>query len=138
MCDAKQPERWKLDVNDRYQKAVGTIISLSTAALVSPIVFLRDAGVANERQSVLSLITGSAYWGSGLLAASVVAGILYYFFSAKWVKLACGQPTDVFWISASAKWIERLLDWTYFVLTVGFLAGVACMIKFMVTFVRSS
>src|SRR5437762_3864783 len=35
-------ERWKLDVNERYQKAVGTVITLSTAALGSPIVFLKD------------------------------------------------------------------------------------------------
>lgn len=31
--------QWKIDVNDRYQKAVSVVVSLSTASLVLPIIF---------------------------------------------------------------------------------------------------
>src|SRR5213079_885171 len=36
-----RPERWKIEVNDRYQKVVDVIIGLATASLVLPPFLLR-------------------------------------------------------------------------------------------------
>ncbi len=125
-------ERWKLDVNERYQKAVGTVISLSTAALGSPIIFLKDI---HANRSILDVLTFSAYMGGILLAVSIVCGVVYYFFSAKWVKLALVKQADFFWIRLGNTFVESVLDATYFVMLIGFLAGVYFMLQFMATYV---
>ncbi len=134
MCTTESGERWKLDVNDRYQRAVATVISLSTAALVSPIVFLKNVVAPGEGKSIVSLLDFTAYVGWLLLAVSIVSGILYYYLSAKWVKLALGKTADIFGISTNGRFVERALDLTYLFMMVGFLAGTACMLKFMATY----
>lgn len=134
MCTTETGERWKLDVNDRYQKAVATVISLSTASLVSPIVFLKNVVILGEGKSIVSLLDGYAYTGWLLLAVSIVSGLLYYYFSAKWVKMALGKTADICWIHAKDGFVEGALDLTYFFMMGGFLAGTACMLKFMATY----
>jgi len=128
-------ERWKLEVNDRYQRAVATVITLSTASLVAPIVFLKDAVVLGEGKSIVSLLDSSVYVGGVLLGLSIVSGVLYYYFSAKWVKMALVKTADVFWFSTDEGFLEFALDATYFVMMVGFLAGAAFMLRFMATYV---
>jgi hypothetical protein len=135
-CSNESGERWKLDVNKRYQKAVGTVISLSSAALLSPIVFLRDVVSPGEHNSIVSLLTWSAYSGWILLGVSIVSGVLYYFFSAKWVKMALGHDADIFWYTTNPTFVEWALDLTYFAMMIGFLGGMACMLGFMATYVR--
>ncbi len=110
-------ERWKL---------------LSTAALGSPIIFLKDI---RANRSILDVLTFSAYMGGILLAVSIVCGVVYYFFSAKWVKLALVKQADFFWIGLGNKFVESVLDVTYFVMLIGFLAGVYFMLQFMATYV---
>jgi hypothetical protein len=125
-------ERWKLDVNERYQKAVGTVITLSTAALGSPIVFLKDI---HANRSILDVLTLSAYIGGILLALSIVCAVIYYFFSAKWIKLALVNRADFFGIPITKEWVEPILDVTYFVMMIGFLVGVYFMLQFMITYI---
>jgi hypothetical protein len=125
-------EHWKLDVNERYQKAVGTVITLSTAALGSPIVFLKDI---HANRSILDVLTLSAYIGGILLALSIVCAVIYYFFSAKWIKLALVNRADFFGVSISKEWVEPILDVTYFAMMIGFLVGVYFMLQFMTTYV---
>jgi len=134
VCVNEPADKWKLDVNDRYQKAVATVITLCTAGLVSPIVFLKDAVGPNK--PIVSVLTCSAYYGWIFLSVSIVSGVLYYYFSAKWVKMALGQPADIFWNKTSPKVVEWALDLTYFAMMIGFLGGMACMLGFMATFVR--
>ena len=126
--------QWKIDVNDRYERAVGVVTSLSSASLVLPILFLKDIASIN---SVTSFATSLNYWTFGgwiLLSLSILSGIIYYFSSAKWVKLAWGQSADIFGIQVRERLIENLLDITYFIMMTGFLTGLAAMIVFMVTF----
>ncbi len=125
-------ERWKLDVNDRYQRAVGTVITLSTAALGSPIVFLKDI---HANRSILDVLSFSAYMGGILLAMSIVSAVVYYFFSAKWVKLALVNQADFFGIPIGKESVESVLDVTYFLMMIGFLVGVYFMLQFMATYV---
>src|SRR5260221_8147992 len=125
-------ERWKLDVNERYQRAVSTVITLSTAALGSPIVFLKDI---HANRSILDVLTFSAYMGGILLAMSIVCAVVYYFYSAKWVKLALVNQADFFGIPIGKETVESVLDVTYFIMMIGFLVGVYFMLQFMATYV---
>jgi hypothetical protein len=124
-------QRWKLDVNDRYQKAVGTVVTLATLALGGPFIFLKNL----TGESLLSVFTQSAVWGESLLGASIVCAMIYYFFSAKWVKLALLQKADFFKIPLGSWFVEKTLDLSYFLMVVGFLAGVFFVVKFMATYV---
>src|SRR5882757_506165 len=81
------PEQWRIDVNNKYQNAVGVVISLATGAMVLPILFLREI-VKDEKRSLAHLLNLWAYTGWILLSLSILSGILYHFCSAKWVKLA--------------------------------------------------
>jgi hypothetical protein len=130
------PEKWKLDVNDRYQKAVGIITSLSTLCIVIPVLFLRDVLGVDQSESIASILSLWVYVGWALLGISILSSIIYYFSSAKWVKLAWGKPADMFGIPITAPWVERLLDWSYFMMMVGFVGGFICVVLFMVNFTR--
>ena len=132
------PEQWKIDVNDRYQKTAGLVISLSTASLVLPIFFLKNILAIGGDKAIIDVVDKYVYWGWGLLGASIFSGILYLFFSAKWVKLSWKKEADIFWIPVNDKWTEHLLDWTYFMMMCGFLGGISCMLKYMATYVIAS
>ena len=126
--------QWKLDVNDRYGRAVGIVISLASASLFLPILFLKDIALITSTQSFADSLTYWAYIGWLLLSLSVVSGILYYFFSAKWVKLAWGQQADIFGKKVVEGSVEKLLDACFFLMMVGFVIGISAMITFMTTF----
>lgn len=135
---ATAPEQWKIDVNDRYQKAAALVISLSTASLVLPIFFLKNILAIEGDRAIIDVVDKYVYWGWGLLGASILSGILYMFFSAKWVKLSWKKKADIFWIPVNNKWTEHLLDWSYFIMMCGFLGGIVCILKYMATYVVSS
>lgn len=127
--------KWKLDVNDRYQKAVGVVTSLSTAALVLPIFFVKDVAKLNGVQSIAGAL--SSWWvyvGWALLAISVLSGIIYFFCSAKWVKLAWEKEADIFGIKVSDEFVEMMLDGSYFLMMAGFVTGFVCILVFIVNF----
>ena len=124
-------EQWKLEVNDRYQKAVASIVTLATLALGGPFIFLKSL----NGESLKSVFTNSALLGEGLLGISVVCAVLYYFFSAKWVKLALANKADFFKINLRKDFVEFALDGTYFLMMIGFLAGTLFVVKFMITYV---
>ena len=76
----KCSNQWKLDVNDRYGRAVGIVISLASASLFMPIIFLKDIALVTTTQSFSASLTYWAYSGWMFLSLSVISGILYYFF----------------------------------------------------------
>ena len=131
-------EQWKIDVNDRYARGVGVVISLSSTALVLPILFLKDIAKINLTQSFANSLSCWAYIGWALLALSVISGILYFYFSAKWVKLAWKKGADIIGCKAHESGVELLLDGSYFLMMAGFILGVASMIWFMVTFTTNA
>lgn len=126
------PEQWKIDVNDKYQQAVGVVISLSTASMILPILFLKD--VVGATHSITYFLNTWAYAGWVCLAASVLTAICYYYTSAKWVKLAWRQETKMFRWHVEHDFVEAVLDRTYFVMVGGFIAGLALMVIFMARF----
>jgi len=137
---AKCKKQWKIDVNDRYQNAVGVVASLSTASLVLPIIFLRDIAGVKDSQSIIDVISWLVYLSWIFLALSVFAAIIYYFCSAKWVKLAWGKDPDffgkkiLFGMNIDEKFIENLLDGSYLIMMIGFLLGLSFILIFIVNY----
>ena len=129
------PEQWRIDVNNKYQNAVGVVISLATGAMLLPILFLKEI-VKDEKRSLAHLLNLWAYTGWILLALSILSGILYHYCSAKWVKLSWHHPTDIFGKEVSQGLVETCLDVTYFVMMAGFVLGLGSMVFFMVRFVH--
>src|SRR5712692_3231496 len=103
------PEQWKLDVNDRYQAAVGVVTSLSAASLILPIFFLKDM-VGMDSGSIIQSISAWIYGAWLSLSFSVLSGIVYYYSSAKWVKLAWQKNADMFGMPVGEGAVEGMLD----------------------------
>ena len=128
------PDQFKLDVNDRYQKGVALVTSLSTASLILPILFLKDIVNVTGNQTVADALTSDVYLGWKMLAASIFLGVLYYFLSAKWVKLAWGKSTDIFWVPVSEGVVEYLLDTSYLIMMICFGGGMYYILSFVVEY----
>jgi hypothetical protein len=132
------PEQWKLDVNDRYQAAVGVVSSLATASLVLPIFFLKDVASPGSGKSIADSLSWLVIAGWLLLGLSVLSAVIYQYSSAKWAKLAWKQDADMFGVKVNSSQVERALDASYFVMMVSFALGILCMVIFMATFVPPS
>ena len=129
------PDQWKLDVNDRYQHAVGIVTSLSTAAIVLPVLFLRDVVRAATGRSIADAFNAWVYAAWALLLASILGAIVYYYASAKWVKLAWGKTTDMFGVVVNEPRVELILDISYFIMMAGFVVGFGLVIVFVSSFI---
>ena len=127
------PGQWRIDVNDKYQAAVGVVISLASGSMILPILFLKDV-VRAENRSLAHLVNPWTYAGWTCLALSVLCGILYHYCSAKWVKLSWGKSADMFGVKVNDAFVEFCLDVTYFVMMLGFMLGLASMVVFMARF----
>jgi hypothetical protein len=127
--DTMPKEQWKIDANDRYQKVVSTIMGLATAALVLPVLYLRNFLSVPQEKPLVDYLCGSVYWSWVLLTLSIIAGTIYYYLSAKWIKHAWGQKTLL-----SSKSIENALDWTFWIQVLFFLLGMGLLVLFFVTY----
>ena len=128
------PNKWQLDVNDRYARGVGVVLSLSSAALILPIFFLKDIVNITSTQSFANVLSNWTYLGWFMLSVSIVSGIIYYFCSAKWVKLAWDKEADIFSIPVGKPRVELYLNISYFLMMSGFIIGLGAMIIYMMTF----
>lgn len=129
MSNDEPPEKWKIEVNDRYQKVVGTVIALATAALVLPVLFLREFLAVPTDKGLLGLLDCRVYVSWLFLSVSVLAGIIFYYLSAKWVKSAWDKP-----VSISSGRLEFLLDCSSWLSATTFILGLACLLWFITTF----
>ena len=122
-------EQWKIDVNDRYQKVVSTIMGLATASLIFPVLFLRNFLSVPQEKPLVNYLCGLVYWSWSFLVLSIVSGTIFYYLSAKWVKHAWGQKT---W--PSSKCIENILDLTFWLEILFFLLGIGLFVLFAATY----
>jgi hypothetical protein len=123
-----EPVKWKLETNDRYTRIVSNVTSLATGALVLPALFLREfLGVPKEK-ALAPLLTCTAYTAWLCLGLSVFFGLLYSWFSVKWVKQAWGQKT--FFEEHS---LERVMDWLFVLMMLLFVVGIVASVWFFVT-----
>src|SRR5437867_397199 len=116
-----QPQdQWKIEVNDRLCALVDVVLGLATGALVLPAVFLRSFLAVPESQSLLPMLRPSAYVAVVAFSVAIFLGLVFRYTSAKWVKQAWGKATGI-----GAVGLERILDWTFWLMVVAFLTGVA-------------
>jgi hypothetical protein len=122
---------WRLATNERYRDVVKNIMTLSTAALLLPVFLMKE--VFGVQGKTLREVAGWPMWASwSLLGVSILTGILFHYFSAKWVRQAWGQPAGIlFCFPVSEEVIERALDATFWATTFCFLVGLMCITGFV-------
>lgn len=89
----KQGEVWKIAVNDRYQKLVDLMVTLSVAAFVLPGLFLKDFLHVKPGTPLIKCLGEKIYVSWFFLALTIFSAGVFYYFSAKWIKNAAGQDT---------------------------------------------
>jgi hypothetical protein len=90
-------DEWKLKTNAVYQEVMKSLMSLVTASLILPVLFIRDfLGVPSEH-AIREKLSLSAYMSWASLFASLVCGMLFYYFSAKFLKVVCGGHEKPWW-----------------------------------------
>ena len=125
---------WKLDTNNRYRDAVKVVMDLSTASLVVPIFFLRDILRIPQTQSLSHVLNYKIYLSWLSLAFAIFCGLIFYYFSAKWVRLAWGQKSKLFGNELSERFVERILELSFWMTFVAFALGISLIICFVVSF----
>ena len=133
MNNEEKIREWKSKANAEYQKVIASIISLSTATLILPTLFLKDIVGVGAGSSLLSSLTCSIFVSWALLVISIACCLVYYYASAKWLKQAYGG--SVKW---SEKAIERCLDITFWAAGVTFILGLILLLFFIVTYAPKS
>ncbi len=124
-----EPERWRIETNDRYSKIVTSVVSLATGSLVLPALFLREFLGIPKETALLPFLNWCVYAGWICFAVSILLGLAFAWLSVKWVKLAWGQE-----VALSERRLECLLDTSFVGMAVLFLAGIVSLVCFFVTF----
>jgi len=136
MCDSlKSPlHPWRLDTNDRYKDAMKIIMDLSTASLVLPIFFLRDILRIPTNESLSQVLNYKIYLSWGCLALALLFGFIFYYASAKWVRLAWGKNVAFFRKRTNNEVVEKVLDISFPGAVISFLLGIGLTLWFVVSF----
>jgi hypothetical protein len=119
-------DEWRIPVNSQYQEAMKLLMNLVTAALVLPIVFVRNFVDLGTHETLSRHLRPQAYWAWGFLAGSLLCGIVFYWASAKYVKVVFGGPE-----TKSVQWFEITRDVAMGGAVGCFLAGVVCLLWFL-------
>lgn len=125
---------WRLDTNDRYRDAVKVVMDLSTASLVIPIFFLRDILKLPKEQPLAEVLNSRVYWSWICLALAILSGWVFYYASAKWVRLAWGKEAGFFGRRTNEKVVERVLEVSFWVTITGFILGIVLILWFVVSY----
>lgn len=128
-------DEWKLKVNSNYQEVMKTLVTLVTASLVLPIFFIKNFLNLGPTEALKLHLRASAYWSWGFLFASLLCGMLFYWASAKFVKVVCGGremwPKNWFGF-APEKFFEEFRDVAAILVVVLFLSGILAAYCFFV------
>lgn len=119
---------WKVQVNAQYQRVSNSITGLATAALVLPLIFLRELHPSESSAPLVSYLTWPAYIAWGLLLSSILASLVFQYVSAKWVKSSAGAATRL-----SAKALEIILDISFWTIAITFMLGIGLLTYFAAT-----
>jgi hypothetical protein len=91
-----EPEKWRIETNDRYSKIVASVISLATGSLVLPALFLREFLGVPKETALVPFLNWWVYAAWICLAVSILLGLAYAWLSVKWIKLAWGKKIVLF------------------------------------------
>ena len=87
-------DKWKLVVNANYQEVIKTLMSLTTASLVLPLLFIRNFLGVPEGKRLADYLPSSAYWFWGFLFLSLLCDMVFFWSSAKFIKVVSGGRED--------------------------------------------
>ncbi len=133
MSALKQAQEWKGKANAEYQKVIGAIIALATAALILPTLFLKDFIALPQGTALLPKLTMSVFVYWGCLSLAILSGVVFYYVSAKWLKQAYGGP-----VSVSEKALECWLDVSFWLTAALFIGGLLCFVWFIAMYAPKS
>lgn len=124
-------EEWRLKTNAQYMEVMKVLMNLATASLVLPIFFVKT--FISPNSSCNPLATYLDWWAYGAwicLILSLASGMLFYWASAKYVKVVSGGKEKALLRFTyhkedfrSVNWFEKLRDGSAIVTVVFFIAG---------------
>jgi hypothetical protein len=126
---SKQPE-WKEKTNAIYQDEMKTVLNLATASLVLPIVLVKTFAVGGVPKDHLNR---RAYVSWAFLSLSILACMVFFYASAKFVKVISGGQEGY-----SESQYENVRDGASILSIVFFLVGLFCCFLFLRTLVAVS
>ena len=129
---------WRLDTNDRYRDAVKIVIDLSTASLLLPVFFLRDFLQIPKEQPLSQSLNYIIYLSWICLVLAIFCGFVFYYFSAKWIKLSWGHDVGFLGMKMHDRFVERVLDVSFTGAITLFILGVILIAWFVVSFIPQS
>jgi hypothetical protein len=124
---------WKEKANAEYQKVIGIFTALSSGALVLPTLFLRDYVAVEQGKSLLPYLSFPVYLAWALFSVSILAGAVYHYFSAKWLKKTFGGN-----VCASKACLELGLDIAFWVCVLCFIIGALSFVLYLATYTPKS
>jgi len=86
------PNKWKLVVNTNYQDLIKTLMSLTTASLVVPFLLIKNFLAVPEGKSLADYLPRAAYWFWALIFGSLACDAVFFYASAKYIKVVSGGP----------------------------------------------
>ena len=116
----------KLEVNDKYQKAIDSILKLSTVSLLLPIIFLR---------AIVGFTVDEPFGGylNGIISSwiclvlSITCCLFYYYLSAKFIKSIHNLKLSRFW----EKHAEAFCHWSFGLSVIFFGFGIIYLILYV-------
>lgn len=116
----------KTDVNDKYHRAISSILPLATGALVLPIICFRDIVGISGRSVIGGYVHGIvSSWVSLLL--SITCCILFYFFSAAHTKALYDLEISRFWKNYAGAFCR----WSFWLSVIFFGFGVLYLVLYV-------
>jgi len=103
-----------------------------------PVFFAREFLAIQSTKPLKEIFTCSLYWSWGLLGLAIFSGILFHYFSAKWVRLAWGKSAGVLGQEVSDGFVEGALNITFWLNVLSFMAGLGLVLLFFVGYEASS
>ncbi len=122
---------WRLATNERYREVVRTLMGLSTASLLLPVLFAREFLGIDGKTPLKHVIGATVYCSWVLLGISIVFGLAFHYLSAKWVRLAWGRNAGIWGFPTNEKIVERALDFFFWATAVTFASGLGFAVAFL-------
>lgn len=132
----KEEKEWRLTTNDHYLEVMKSLMSLITASFVLPLFFIKNfVGADRTLKSFPDYYRAYEAWV--FLGLALVCGMIFYWASAKYVKVVSGGEEKSFWVrvichkeSVPYNWFETSRDTMAALTIVCFLAGIALALWF--------
>jgi|SRR3972149_6573734 len=130
--EAKHP--WRIETNSRYKDVVKMIINFSAAALSIPIFVSINLLNIDSTIVLTQIFDFRIYFSWVLLFLAILSGIVFYYASAQWIRLAWELPTVFMFVKVNDKSVERILDLSFWLSIIFFLVGVFFTLWFFISY----